>query len=78
MGWMQAGHGKRLLGSNTSDMVNELWPTSLAAASTTAVDDVLHREVRGGPLAAALNVGAVSQGRGGTHGPARATAQQRQ
>ena len=44
--------------------------TSLAAAGPTTVDDILHREICGGPFASALDIHSVRQGRSGSHGPA--------
>ena len=44
--------------------------TSMAAAGTTTVDDILHREICGGPFASTLDIHTVCQGGSGSHGPA--------
>ena len=44
--------------------------TSVAAAGPTTVDDILHREICGGPFASALDVHTIRQSGSGSHGPA--------
>ena len=44
--------------------------TSMAAAGTTTVDDILHGEICGGPFASALDIHTVRQSGSGSHGPA--------
>lgn len=53
-----------------AEFVNTDWVTTVAASSGVAVDDDLGRKSHLWPLVVSQNVDSVSQGTGGTVGPA--------